>query len=51
MNRQAIAAGAIGHAGPRDLVTEQIGPRPGGVRAEETLRGLAELRTARVTRP
>lgn len=51
MDGQAIAAQALGHAGPRALPTEQSGPRPAGVRADERDRPPEEIRTARATRP
>ena len=45
----AIAARAIGAAGPRVLASEQAGPRPAGTR--EATRIESVPRAARATRP
>lgn len=47
---QAIGAQPIAEAQLRRLATEQIGPRPGGVRREEQA-AAADARTVRATRP
>lgn len=48
---EAISAQAPGHAGLRALASEHGGPRPAGVRPEETQAPCGESRTARATRP
>jgi hypothetical protein len=46
-----IATRALGDAGRRGLPTELAGPRPGGVRGDETIKETAEVRVATARKP
>ena len=47
MNGQAIGAQPLAFAGLRQLTTEAVGPRPGGVRADRAAAAGAQARLAR----
>ena len=51
MNGQAIAAQPIGEAALRRFASEQCGPRPSGIRDDETARPAPDRRVASATRP
>lgn len=51
MDGQAIGGRAIGDAGLRLLASEHGGPRPAGVRRDETAAMAGEKRSAAATKP
>lgn len=48
---EMIAGRAIGDVGRRSLPTERSGPRPGGVRRDETISEAVEMRVATARKP